>query len=107
MMNAQNDSESLQYLVAQRRLYTRAKYVLGLRLAGMFIIAIAFPIVGFLWPKYAVACGAIAGLWVFAGRTILLVAQRGIIDRASAVQDRFDHHVFGMPDTAEREKLPR
>lgn len=106
MMSAQNDSESLKYLVAQRKLYSRAKRILGLRLIGMFLIAIAFPIVGFLWPQYAVVCGAAAGLWVFAGRTILLVIQRDSVDRASAVQDRFDHHVFGMSKTPVREKSP-
>lgn len=102
----QNDSDSLRLLIAQRRLYRKAKRWLGLRWIGMVIIGIAAPVVAVAWPSSAVVTGAIAGLWLFFGRTLLLWAQGALTARAASVQEQFDFYVFQMPDSANRSTLP-
>ncbi len=102
----QNDDESLRLLLAQRRLYSKAKFWLGTRWLGMIVIGIGAPVVSVIWPALAVVAGAAAGLWIFLGRTMLAARQRDLADRAAAVQERFDLHVFGMPNVAPRPSAP-
>jgi hypothetical protein len=54
----------------------------------------------------AVAAGAVAGAWIFAGRTILAIAQERSTLQAASVQEQFDFYVFEMPDTTMRSTLP-
>lgn len=102
----QNDVEALRLLVAQRRLYRKAKRWLGLRWIGMIIIGLAAPVVTVAWQSSAVVIGAIAGVWLFFGRTLLLLAQGSLTVRAATIQEQFDFYVFQMPDNANRSKLP-
>lgn len=102
----QDDVDALRLLIAQRRLYRRAKRWLGLRWLGMVLIGIGAPVVSVLWPSLAVAAGAVAGAWIFAGRTILTVAQARGTAQAASVQEQFDFYVFEMPDTTARSTLP-
>ena len=102
----QNDPDALRLLIAQRRLYRKAKRWLGLRWIGMVIIGIAAPVVAIAWPTSAVVAGAIAGSWLFIGRTLLLWAQGSLTARAASVQEQFDFYVFQMPDSANRSTLP-
>lgn len=106
MARRQDEPEALGLLVAQRKLYSIAKRFLNARLVGMFLIAIVAPIVGFVWPNVSVVCGAVAGAWIFLGRTLLSRQQQIRIDRAAAVQERFDSHVFGMSVSGNRENEP-
>lgn len=103
----QNETEALRLLVAQRRLYSKAKRWLGVRWIGMILIGIGAPVVAVLWPSVAVAAAAVAGVWLFLGRTVLLFRQRGIAEQAAAVQEQFDAYVFGMPELARRSTLPK
>lgn len=102
----QNKPNALRLLIAQRRLYRKAKRWLGLRWIGMVIIGIAAPVVAVAWPTSAVVAGAIAGSWLFVGRTVLLWAQGSLTVRAASVQEQFDFYVFQMPDSANRSTLP-
>jgi hypothetical protein len=102
----QNKPDALRLLIAQRRLYRKAKHWLGLRWIGMVIIGIAAPVVAVAWPTSAVVAGAIAGSWLFVGRTVLLWAQGSLTVRAASVQEQFDFYVFQMPDSANRSTLP-
>ena len=102
----QNENDALRLLIAQRRIYRHAKRWLGVRWFGMVLIGIAAPIVAVLWSSVAVAVGAIAGAWIFAGRTFLSVVQSKITAQAASVQEQFDFYVFGMPDTTARSTLP-
>jgi hypothetical protein len=106
MLARQNDDDSLRFLVAQRRLYSRAKRWLGLRWFGMLVIGLAAPVVSVVWPNLAVVSGAVAGLWIFLGRTVLMSAQSTATAKAAAIQEQFDFHVFGMPASIERSTLP-
>jgi hypothetical protein len=72
----------------------------------MVVLALAAPAVSTIWPSQAVVAGAIAGLWLFLGRTVLLAAQSRTTDQAAAVQEQFDFFVFGMPDSAARSIVP-
>lgn len=101
----QDETDALRLLVAQRRLYSKAKRWLGLRWIGMLVIGIGAPVVSVLWPSLAVPSSAVAGVWLFLGRTFLLSRQTVITTRAAAVQEQFDLHVFGMPELAQRPSL--
>lgn len=107
MQVRQNEIDALRLLVAQRRLYSRAKRWLGLRWIGTMLLGIAAPVVSVLWPSLAVAASAVAGAWLFLGRTVLMYRQTAITSQAAAVQEQFDFVVFGMPDRAKRTTLPK
>lgn len=102
----QNNIDALRLLIAQRRLYRRAKRWLSLRWIGMVIIGIGAPAVAIAWPSLAVVSGAIAGLWLFLGRTLLVLLQGALTTKAASVQEQFDFYVFQMPDNANRSTLP-
>lgn len=102
----QNDTDALRLLIAQRRLYRRAKRWLALRWIGMVVIGIGAPVVAVLWPSWAVASGAVAGLWLFLGRTLAVFFQGALTTKAASVQEQFDFYVFQMPDSAKRSTLP-
>lgn len=102
----QNETHALRLLIAQRRLYRRAKRWLAVRWIGMIIIGLAAPVISVIWPSLAVAAGAVAGLWLFLGRTVLVLMQASITAKAAAVQEQLDFHIFGMPRTTDRSTLP-
>lgn len=106
MLARQDEDDALRLLVAQRRLYSRAKRWSGLRWFGMLVIGLAAPVVSVIWPTLAVVSGAVAGLWLFLGRTLLVVAQSATTAKAAALQEQFDFYVFGMPQSIERSTLP-
>lgn len=106
MLARQNDIDALRFLVAQRRLYSRAKWWLGLRWFGMLVIGLAAPVVSVVWPALAVVAGSVAGLWIFLGRTLLVSAQSTATTKAAATQEQFDFYVFEMPASIERSTIP-
>ncbi|MDH6242704.1 S-4TM family putative pore-forming effector [Mycobacterium sp. OTB74] len=106
IQSRQNDADALRLLIAQRRLYRRAKRWLSLRWVGMVVIGIGAPVASILWPSLAVVSGAVAGLWLFLGRTLLVFVQGTVTTKAASVQEQFDFYVFQMPDNAQRSTLP-
>lgn len=98
----QDELDALRLLIAQRRLYRKAKRSLGLRWLGMVVIGIGAPVISVTWPSLAVVAGAAAGAWIFLARTVLMVVQTRLTDQAAAVQEKFDFYVFDMPDTTRR-----
>lgn len=106
MRERQDKDEALRLLIAQRRLYQRAKRWLGLRWVGMVVIGLGAPVLSVTVPNLAVVAGAVAGLWIFLGRTLFAHLQTAIVSRAAAVQEHFDFFVFGMPRSIDRSALP-
>ena len=102
----QNVEGSIRLLLAQRRLYSKAKWYHSARMIGMAVIGIGAPIVSVLSPDLAVLAGAVAGLWIFLGRTWFLGRERLLTEQAAAVQERFDFRVFAMPELAPRKIAP-
>jgi len=102
----QNEEDPLRLLLAQRLLYSKAKRWMALRLWGMGFIAIAAPVVALIWPSLSVAVGAIAGAWIFVGRTVFIVLERHLTAQAAGVQELFDIKVFQMPHLAARSPMP-
>lgn len=102
----QDEPDALRLLVAQRRYYRRAKRWLGLRLFGMAAIGLAAPVISVTKPDLAVWAGAVAGLWLFLGRTLLVFLQTQTTAKAAAVQEQFDFLVYGMSSNIERSELP-
>lgn len=103
----QNDTDALRLLVAQRRLHSKAKVWQGVLWFGLLAIGVAAPLVSVIWPSLAVVSGAIAGAWLFLGRTLLQRLQTRQTDRAAAAQEEFDFLVFNMPRTVSRSNAPR
>ena len=106
MRERQDEDEALRLLIAQRRLYRRAKRWLGLRLIGMVVIGIGTPVVSVIWPDLTGLAGAVAGLWLFLGRTLFIFAQTSTVAKAAAIQEKFDFLVYGMPGSIDRSVLP-
>lgn len=106
MLARQDEKDALRLLIAQRKLYRRAKRWLGLRWFGMLVIGLAAPVISVIRPELAGVAGAVAGLWLFVGRTLLVVAQTANTARAAAIQEEFDFYVYGMPRSIARSTLP-
>ncbi|MBT2249030.1 hypothetical protein JHV56_10005 [Arthrobacter sp. BHU FT2] len=106
LLHRQDEVDALRFLIAQKRMYSRAKRWLGIRWFGMLVLGLAAPIVAVIWPQSAVIVGSIAGAWIFIGRTLLMYLQKRNTERAAAVQEQFDFYVYGMPQGTTRPKLP-
>lgn len=106
LLQRQDEVDALRYLIAQKRMYSRAKRWLGVRWFGMLVLGLAAPIVAVIWPESAVVVGSIAGAWIFIGRTLLMFLQKRNTERAAAVQEQFDFYVYEMPQGTKRPKLP-
>lgn len=106
MRERQDEDEALRLLIVQRRLYRRAKRWLGLRWFGMVVIGLGAPVVSVAKPELAVVAGAVAGVWIFLGRTALAAAQTATGAKAAAIQEQFDFFVYGMLGSIDRSALP-
>lgn len=106
MRKRQDEDDALRLLIAQRRLYRRAKRWLHLRWFGMVVVGLGAPIVSVTEPDLAVVAGAVAGLWLFLGRTLFIFAQTSTVAKAAAIQEQFDFFVYGMPGSIDRSVLP-
>lgn len=106
MLSNQDTRDALRLLIAQRKLYRKAKRWLGLRLFGMAVIGTLAPVISVLRPELAVWAGAVAGLWIFLGRSALVFVQSATTAKAAAIQEQFDFYVFGMPTSIDRSALP-
>lgn len=102
----QNSDEALRLLLAQRRLYTRAKRWQGTRWIGLLVLGVAAPFISLLIPGSAVTVGAVTGVWLFLGRTFLASAEARTMTKAAAVQEELDLYIFDMPETIERASRP-
>lgn len=106
MLTRQDDMFALRLLLAQRKLYGVAKCWVAVRWFGMLVIGLAAPLLSVLNPNLAVWAGAAAGLWIFLGRTCIVLAQQSNAAKAAAVQEQFDFYVFAMPRGVDRSTLP-
>jgi SMODS-associating 4TM effector domain len=97
MADGQNGVRALRLLLAQRRLYNRAKRWSFLRWIGFSVIGVAAPILTVVVPDAAVTVGAIAGVWIFLSRTWFSSVEQDLAAKAAEIQEQFDHFVFGMP----------
>jgi len=102
MIKNQNDAQALRLLLAQRRLYTRAKWWSFLRWIGFSVIGVSAPILTAVVPQAAVIVGAIAGVWIFLSRTWFSSVEQNVAAKAAEIQERFDQRVFGMPELVTR-----
>ncbi len=106
MRERQNHADALRLLIAQRRIYNVAKRWQSARWVGVMIIGIAAPVLAIIVPQAAVVVGAVAGAWLFFGRTAFAWGETLKMGRAAAVQEDFDRYVFAMPVTIARTTAP-
>ncbi|MFJ4074188.1 MULTISPECIES: S-4TM family putative pore-forming effector [unclassified Curtobacterium] len=102
----QNGLHALRLLIAQRRLYTGAKRWQGVRWVGLLVLGVGAPFVSLLAPTFAITAGAVTGVWLFAGRTILTWLETRSMVKAACVQEELDHYLFDMPQTITRAERP-
>lgn len=106
LLTRQDDTNALRFLIAQRRLYSRAKRWVAFRWCGMLVVGLAAPIVAVIWPQSSTVVGSIAGAWIFLGRTLLMYVQKENTEKAATVQEQFDFYVYNMPAGTPRPKKP-
>jgi hypothetical protein len=106
MAGRQNSDDALRLLLAQRRLHSRAKKWQSFRWIGLLLLGVAAPFVSVLVPGSAVVVGAVTGLWLFVGRTVLAWFETRTMTRAAAIQESLDLYIFKMPETIERTSMP-
>lgn len=102
LIMAQDDLPALRLLLAQRKLYSRAKRWSFLRWIGFSLIGVAAPILTVTVPSAAVAVGALAGVWIFLSRTLFSSAEQERAAKAADIQEQFDLRVFKMPHQVSR-----
>ena len=106
LLHRQDELDALRLLIAQKRLYSRAKRWVAIRWFGMLVIGLAAPAAAVIWPQSSVVLGSIAGAWLFLGRTLLMYVQKKCTEQAAAVQEQFDFYVYEMSAGTPRPKLP-
>jgi hypothetical protein len=97
MIGSQNEVRALRLLLAQRKLYNRAKRWSFLRWIGFSVIGVAAPILTVVVPAAAVVVGAVAGVWIFLSRSWFSSVEQGLAAKAADIQEKFDQLVFAMP----------
>lgn len=101
--DAQNKEANLKLLLAQRRLYSRAKIWTTVRGSGVGLVAVAAPLIAAFWEPLAVWAAAVAGGWYVLNRVLFRRLERADATRGATAQEQFDVTVFGMPMIAVRE----
>lgn len=66
------------------------------KVVGTLAFALAAPIVLFWKPEWGDLVGAVAGVWVLAGRTILSWLDRRHLQKAVTIQEQFDVDLFDL-----------
>ena len=92
----QNTDKSIALLKADTWYYTRAKRWHAVKMTGTLLLALAAPVILFWNPSWADWIGALAGLWVLAGRTLFSWLDDRNVQRAVTIQEQFDVEVFGL-----------
>ena len=100
---AQNTDSNLKLLLAQRRLYSRAKIWTGIRGVGVGVVAIAAPIFTSIWPGAAVSVATTAAVWYVLNHVLFMFLEHRGAARAATVQEQFDTTIFGMPTVVVRD----
>lgn len=100
---AQNDDAQLRLLLAQRRLYSRAKIWSNVRVFGLGVVAIASPLLVAVWPALATVAASLAAGWFTLNRLVFRPAERRDALRAATIQEQFDTTIFAMPTIAVRD----
>lgn len=103
IMSAQDETDNLRLLLAQRRYYSRAKRWAVARYSGLGLVALLAPIVTAISSELAVVAGAVAAMSFVLGRTLFLWMERRESAKGAVVQEMFDMSVFGMPTVSARE----
>lgn len=101
--DAQNKDNNLGLLLAQRRLYSRAKIWTTVRGVGIGLIAVAAPLIAAFWEPLAVWAAAVAAGWYILNRVVFRRLERRDATYGATAQELFDVTVFGMPTIAVRD----
>lgn len=99
----QNADANLQLLLAQRRLYSLAKFWSGVRGVGIGIVAVAAPILTAIYPEVAVPLASIAAVWYVLNHVLFKFLERHGATRGATTQEQFDATIFDMPTIAVRD----
>lgn len=101
--DAQNQDEQLALLLAQRRLYSKAKVWANVRGVGLGGIAVASPLLVAVQPDASTVSASVAAMWFSLNRLVFRPIERRLATRAATVQEEFDTRIFAMPTIAVRD----
>jgi hypothetical protein len=112
----QNDTRALRFLVAQRRLYGRAKWVMAVQVLSVAFLPLGLVLASRFWPEVKVGAATVGLIISILDVALLNVWKRSLQKRGAAVQELFDCHTFGLewpdfkvekPDPEDIESLSR
>lgn len=90
----QNRPANVDLLVAQRRLYSDAKVVRGVRVVGSALFAIPLPVISVLIPETQSLITGLGFLWLMAALVLMFAVERRNTDTATRILEQFDVEVF-------------
>ncbi|MFD5408605.1 S-4TM family putative pore-forming effector [Streptomyces nojiriensis] len=93
----QNSAACLKQLAAQRRLYSDAKAIYGIRVATVFGAGVLSVSASWAFSHHRVLIGGLAAAFGFAISVFGSSREKRKIKEASSVQELFDASVFGLP----------
>ncbi|MFF4263013.1 S-4TM family putative pore-forming effector [Streptomyces virginiae] len=93
----QNSTACLKQLAAQRRLYSDAKAIYGVRVAAVFGAGVLSVSASWAFSQHRVLIGGLAAAFGFAVSVFGTTREKRKIKEASSVQELFDTSVFGLP----------
>lgn len=101
--DAQNRDEQLALLLAQRRLYSKAKIWANVRGVGLGGVAVASPLIAAIQPDLTTVSASLAAAWFTLNRLLFRPVERKWATLAAGVQEQFDTRIFAMPTIAVRD----
>ncbi|WP_281198641.1 S-4TM family putative pore-forming effector [Streptomyces phaeochromogenes] len=95
--DSQNTTDRRRMVAAFARLYTDAKIVFTLRVAAVFMLAIASAVVALAKPGLRTMIGGGGGIFLLVLSFVIGSIEKWFRTRASATQEKFDTDVFQLP----------
>jgi SMODS-associating 4TM effector domain len=93
---AQNQEGNVRRQAAARRYYADAKLLHFLGTTISALLALAVPLVFWLWPGGGVGLGALAGAWIFISRLVLVPLRDRRQLQGALAQEMFDRDVLAL-----------
>jgi hypothetical protein len=93
----QNSQHNIDYLIAQKFFYSRAKKVRNIRIIISTALALFSPILIYICPKLIIKVGVVGGLCCLLTYSLKKLIEDNDIEKASKIQEEFDVDLFKIP----------
>jgi len=92
----QNLPRSIDFLIAQRFFYSKAKKTRNTRIIISVFFALLTPIIIYKWSETITIIGVIAGLWILMSHFLKKLLEDVNINKAAKIQEEFDVSLFKL-----------